>query len=173
MENNKAAKKLSVLIADDNLEFRILIKDWLKFVEDDIDTEFEVFEAEDGEQAINIFSDHLKKDQNINLAIIDYIMPKLNGKDVIKHIVESHPIPIIALSGDIRSRGLDFVKEGAIMFLPKPFEIDSFKKAIDTAIDLSSIDTEIIFAEATIKKIEKTLDIHLELNEKNIESSKS
>jgi len=58
---------------------------------------YQVLIACDGEEAIELFSAYRGR---IDLAILDAVMPKLNGPQVYEHIVSSSPdLPCLFLSG--------------------------------------------------------------------------
>ena len=61
--------KLKILVVDDESRMRKLVRDFL------VKNDFDVVEAEDGEQAIDVFY----ADKNISLIILDVMMPKMNG----------------------------------------------------------------------------------------------
>ena len=103
-----------ILIADDQQDIIKLICLYLE------SEDYEIFTANDGSQAIDI----LKK-EDIDLAIIDIMMPKLNGYELIKFIREEKKkyISIIVISAKVnltdRVLGLDL---GADDYITKPFE---------------------------------------------------
>lgn len=103
---------VKILIADDESRMRKLLKDFL------IKEGYEVLEAEDGEQALNIF--YLNND--LNLAILDIMMPKVNGYEVLKEIRESSNMPVILLTA--KSEESDILAgydKGADEYICKPF----------------------------------------------------
>lgn len=103
-----------VLIADDEKEIVRLLKIYLE--SDDI----QVFEANDGMAAVRIVNQ-----EDIDLALVDIMMPKIDGYGVIKHIREHKDkyIPIIVISAKVtlsdRVLGIDL---GADDYITKPFE---------------------------------------------------
>lgn len=103
---------VKILIADDESRMRKLLKDFLT------KEGYEVFEAEDGEQALNVF--YLNND--LNLAILDVMMPKVNGYEVLKEIRESSNMPVILLTA--KSEESDILAgydKGADEYICKPF----------------------------------------------------
>lgn len=80
--------------------------------------DFEVLEAGDGEEALDIFYE--KKD--IALIILDVMMPKMNGWDVCREIRETSKVPIIMLTakGDESDELLGF-NLGVDEYISKPF----------------------------------------------------
>lgn len=102
-----------ILIADDEKEIVKLLKIYL---ETDGVT---VFEANDGTQALDILEHN-----EIDLAIVDIMMPKIDGYQVIKHIRQQEKyIPVMVISAKItlsdRVLGIDL---GADDYITKPFE---------------------------------------------------
>ena len=64
--------KIKILVVDDESRMRKLVRDFL------IRNNFEVLEAGDGEEALNIFY----REKEIAMLILDVMMPKMNGWDV-------------------------------------------------------------------------------------------
>ena len=77
--------RLKILVVDDEERMRKLVKDFL------IKKDFDVIEASDGEEALDIF--YANKD--ISLIILDLMMPKLDGLSVCKEIRKNSKVPII------------------------------------------------------------------------------
>ncbi len=104
--------KLKVLVVDDEDRMRKLLSDFLKI------RDFEVVEAADGEQAIDVFF----SDKDIALIILDVMMPKMDGWEVLKTIREHSKVPVIMLTA--RSEETDELKGfeyGADEYISKPF----------------------------------------------------
>ena len=80
--------KIKILVVDDESRMRKLVKDFL------IRNNFDVAEAADGEEALDLFY----KDKEIALIILDVMMPKMNGWDVCREIRETSKVPIIMLT---------------------------------------------------------------------------
>ena len=104
--------KLKILVADDESRMRKLVRDFL------VKRDFEVLEAGDGEEALDIFYE--KKD--IALIILDVMMPKMNGFYVCREIRETSKVPIIMLTakGDESDELLGF-DLGVDEYISKPF----------------------------------------------------
>lgn len=103
--------KESILVVDDELEIRKLIKIYL-------DNEgYETLVAEDGLEALDIL-----KEKNVHLVILDIMMPKLDGIQTCMKIREDHNMPIIMLSA--KSEDMDKIMgltTGADDYVTKPF----------------------------------------------------
>ena len=105
-------ERLKILVADDESRMRKLVKDFL------IKSNFEVLEAEDGSQALDLF--YATKD--IALIILDVMMPKMDGFEVCREIRQTSQVPIIMLTakGDEKDelQGFDL---GVDEYITKPF----------------------------------------------------
>ena len=104
--------KLKILVVDDESRMRKLVKDFL------VKRNFEVLEAENGADAIDVFFS--KKD--IALVILDVMMPKMDGWQVCREIRQYSKVPIIMLTarGDERDELLGF-DLGVDEYISKPF----------------------------------------------------
>jgi DNA-binding response OmpR family regulator len=104
--------KLKILVVDDESRMRKLVKDFL------VRKSYDVIEAENGEQAIDIF--FAKKD--ISLIILDVMMPKLDGWQVCREIRQYSKVPIIMLTAkaDEKDELLGF-ELGVDEYISKPF----------------------------------------------------
>lgn len=75
--------------------------------------------AENGEEAVQ-----LVKRQKPDVIMMDIVMPKMNGFEATRHIMEIQPIPIIIVSGIYNSQEVDqcyqAISAGALAILEKP-----------------------------------------------------
>lgn len=104
--------RLKILVADDESRMRKLVKDFL------LKSNFEVLEAEDGSQALDLF--YATKD--IALIILDVMMPRMDGFEVCREIRQTSQVPIIMLTakGDERDE-LQGFQLGVDEYITKPF----------------------------------------------------
>lgn len=104
--------KLKVLVIDDESRMRKLVRDFL------VKKNFEVLEAENGEEAIDIFF----QEKEIALLILDVMMPKMDGWQVCREVRKYSKVPIIMLTakGDERDELLGF-ELGVDEYISKPF----------------------------------------------------
>lgn len=104
--------RLKVLVVDDESRMRKLVKDFLAR------NEFEVIEAENGEQAVDIFFEQ----KDIALVILDVMMPKMDGWQVCREIRKYSKVPIIMLTAksDEKDELLGF-ELGVDEYISKPF----------------------------------------------------
>lgn len=104
--------KYKILVVDDEQRMRKIVKDFL------VNSDFEVIEAADGEEALDVFY----KNADIDLIVLDVMMPKLDGWDVCKQIRKESKVPIIMLTAktDESDELLGF-KLGVDEYISKPF----------------------------------------------------
>ena len=104
--------KLKILVVDDESRMRKLVRDFL------VKQNFEVVEAGDGEEALNLFY----QDKDIALIILDVMMPKMNGWEVCREIRETSKVPIIMLTAKSdESDELQGFDLGVDEYISKPF----------------------------------------------------
>ena len=104
--------RLKILVVDDESRMRKLVRDFL------VKSNFEVLEAGDGEEALDIFY----KEKNIALIILDIMMPKINGWDVCREVRETSKVPIIMLTAKSdESDELTGFELGVDEYISKPF----------------------------------------------------
>ena len=104
--------KLKILVVDDESRMRKLVRDFL------VKKDFEVMEAGDGAEAIDLFFDT----KDIALIILDVMMPKMDGWQVCREIRKYSKVPIIMLTAksDERDELLGF-ELGVDEYISKPF----------------------------------------------------
>ena len=103
---------VKVLMVDDEARMRKLVKDFLAI------KGYKVIEAEDGEQAVDIFF----KEKDIGLVILDVMMPKMDGWEVCRTLRRYSQVPIIMLTARSEERDelLGF-ELGGDEYISKPF----------------------------------------------------
>ena len=105
-------KKFKILVVDDESRMRKLVSDFL------IKKDFEVIEAANGEEAVDIFFE----DKDIALIILDVMMPKMDGWEVCREVRQHSKVPIIMLTAksDEQDELLGF-NLGVDEYISKPF----------------------------------------------------
>lgn len=105
-------ERLKILVVDDESRMRKLVRDFL------VRKDYEVVEAEDGAQALNIFFEK----QDIALIILDVMMPQMDGFQVCREIRAYSKVPIIMLTakGDEQDE-LQGFGLGVDEYITKPF----------------------------------------------------
>ena len=106
MDRNK------ILVVDDESRMRKLLKDFLT------KSNFHVLEAADGEEALEVYFE----EKDIDLIILDVMMPKMNGYEVCRNIRKYSQVPIIMLTAKGEEKdelqGFDL---GIDEYITKPF----------------------------------------------------
>ena len=105
-------EKIKILVVDDEMRMRKLVRDFL------VRQDYEVLEAADGEEALDTFY----AEKNIALMILDVMMPRMNGWDVVREIRQTSKLPIIMLTAksDEQDELLGF-ELGVDEYISKPF----------------------------------------------------
>lgn len=119
---------MNILISEDEYDIRNLLKISLE------DEGYRVFEAEDGIKALNI----LKK-EDVDLAILDVMMPRLDGFNLLRKIRETSTMPVIFLTA--RTADMDKVlglSLGADDYLAKPFSVSELLARVAAQLRRSS-----------------------------------
>ena len=79
---------LKVLVVDDEARMRKIVRDFL------VAKDYMVVEASNGEEAIDI----MYEDKNIDLVLLDVMMPKMDGWEACREIRKFSKVPIIMLT---------------------------------------------------------------------------
>ena len=102
-----------ILIVDDELRMRKLIKDFL------VAKGYSILEAEDGEKALEVFEENKEK---ISLVLLDIMMPKVDGWTVLRKIRQDSKVPVIMLTARGEEQDELFGFElGVDEYISKPF----------------------------------------------------
>jgi two-component system, NtrC family, response regulator AtoC len=118
-------KKARILVVDDELNMRMVLKAMLK------KEGYEVATAADGLEALEI----LRKEK-FTVVATDLKMPRLDGTGLLERIMRDDPaLPVIILTahGTV-ANAVDALKKGAFDYLTKPFEQDELKTVILKAV---------------------------------------
>ncbi len=119
---------VSLLVADDDDLLRNLVKEVLE------DEGYQVYAAADGQETVDIFWEH----PEIALVILDIMMPKMDGIEVLQEIRERTDIPVLMLTalGDSSSE-LSCLRNGASDFVSKPFHYDILVERVKNLLRLT------------------------------------
>lgn len=99
-----------ILLVDDDVELTALLKDILNL------EGYTVVEANNGIEGLNAITDDL------DLILLDIMMPKMNGMDMLRKLRETNETPVLMLTA--KGEEIDRViglELGADDYLPKPF----------------------------------------------------
>ncbi len=131
-QEEKKMENLKILVVDDESRMRKLVKDFL------VKKNFQVVEAGDGEEAVDIFY----RDKDIALIILDVMMPKMDGWEVVREIRKDSKVPIIMLTarGDERDELLGF-DLGVDEYISKPFSPKILVARVEAILRRSGVST--------------------------------
>ena len=105
-------ERLKILVVDDEQRMRKLVRDFL------VKKNFDVMEAGDGEEAVDIFYEN----KDIALIILDVMMPKMDGWQVCREIRKYSQVPIIMLTAKSDEKDeLQGFELGVDEYISKPF----------------------------------------------------
>jgi len=142
---------LKLLICDDEALIREVIKEYLML------ENYEVLEAENGTEAVD-----LVKNNDIDLVVMDIMMPKMDGYQAIKEIKKLKDIPFIILSA--RSEEFDKLigfDIGIDDYVTKPFSPKELVARIKAVLKRTQNETEVLQYETLVLNIlahEVTID---------------
>ncbi|MCR5217012.1 MAG: response regulator transcription factor [Lachnospiraceae bacterium] len=134
---------LKILVVDDESRMRKLLRDFL------VKKDFEVLEACDGEQALEVFYEN----KEIALIILDVMMPKMDGWEVCKEIRKNSKVPIIMLTAKSGEQNelLGF-ELGVDEYISKPFSPKILTARVDAILRRTNqVDASSIVKEGSIE----------------------
>ena len=120
--------KGTVLLVDDEEIIQDVCKDMLKTIG------YKVFSAKDSKEAIEIY----RKNQNdIDMVLLDMIMPNISGGEVYDHLKEINPdIKVLLSSGySIDSEATEILNRGCNGFIQKPFDMKKLSAKISKILN--------------------------------------
>lgn len=127
--------KIKILIADDEERWRLLVRDFLE------NEGFEVLEAADGRQAV----DTLRADPEINLVILDIMMPVMDGIAACKEIRTFSKVPIIIVTArEDEESELSGFQCGADEYVSKPIRMRAFMARVGALLKRMVSSAEIL-----------------------------
>ncbi|HJV49037.1 MAG TPA: ATP-binding protein [Geothrix sp.] len=119
-----------ILLADDEIGIRELTREFLE------GEGFHVSEAADGQEAMDLFE---SDPQAWDLVILDLVMPRLGGAEVLSRMEALRPdLPALLISGYSSEAQPDLLNSPHRRFLTKPFRLYELSKALGAfGLDLS------------------------------------
>lgn len=124
--NGSKKMKETILLVEDEEKLRTTVSDFLKLYE------YNILEAKDGKEAIECFENHVDE---IDLVLLDIMLPIYDGQQVLKKIREISELPVImmtAKAGDyeqIKSFG-----NGVDDYIKKPFMLAVLKARVEAVL---------------------------------------
>lgn len=126
----KSLYKKSVLLIDDEDEIKSLMSNYL--VKTHVEQNKIIF-ASDGKEALSKI-----QNQDFGLIIVDILMPKMNGLQLIKEIktrIKYRDIPVIIISGTIEAENVKTaISLGINNIIVKPFNYSLFIERVGKAL---------------------------------------
>src|SRR5210317_2298908 len=118
--------KKRILIVDDE---EIVVRSCLRILSND---EYDVDVANNGLEALAKFGK-----QDYDMVILDIMMPKMNGMEVLQRVKETHPdIDVIMITGlNEIDTAVKAMKLGAFDYLPKPFDPEELELVVNRAFE--------------------------------------
>lgn len=149
-------RQFTLLVVDDN-------RDLCKFISDSLRDEYNVINAYDGSEAIEVLST-----RDVDLVLSDVMMPKVNGLELCERVktdINFSHIPVILLTAKVSEQSrVEGLKAGADDYITKPFNIEHLRLRIRKFIELSNQRTkdfeqkiEISPSEMTFSSIDEML----------------
>ncbi len=101
---------ITILIIEDEEKISLIMKSYLE------KEGYDVIQAFDGVEGLNKF------DENVDLVILDLMLPKLPGEEIIKEIRSKSQVPVIMVSAKVEEANrIDGLRLGADDYITKPF----------------------------------------------------
>lgn len=118
MDENDSLKAMRILVVDDDVDVRHFLKEALKSDGFAVDT------AGDGSEG-----SRLARINSYDVIILDYVLPRKNGRQVLKEIRDSgktEPVLMLSVQGEIDDK-VSLIEQGADDYMTKPF---SYKELV-------------------------------------------
>ena len=150
VKNVQTEEKSSILIVDDSELNRAILSEILS-------PDYNIIEKENGEEALAFLKNNY---QNLSAVLLDIIMPKVNGWDVLLHMKNMNWIenlPVIIISSESSTEMIRTAYNlGATDFINRPFDSEIVKRRVYNTI----------FLYARQRKLEKIVAEQMHENEK-------
>jgi two-component system, response regulator YesN len=119
----------NILLVDDDKSFRSEFRDFFD--------DYAIVEASNGEQALEL----LKRPNEIDLVILDVMMPGIRGTKVLQEIKRKYPeLNIVILTGySSKDVAVEALKGKADDYLEKPLNIDKTKEIIENLLNSKDV----------------------------------
>ena len=127
-ESSSYSGESTILIVDDEQIMRQILREGLEA------EGYRTLEACNGIEAVQIF---IKEKENIDLIILDMIMPKQNGLETFKQMKALQlNVPVILSSGYGENKQVqEMINEGVRDVLQKPYRVDTLTKKVKEILD--------------------------------------
>ncbi len=124
---------IKILVVDDESRMRKLVRDFL------VKKDYSVVEAADGQEALDIFFEQ----NDISIVILDVMMPKIDGWEVLKEIRQYSKVPVIMLTAKGSEQDeLSGFELGVDEYISKPFSPKILVARVDALLRRSNLLSE-------------------------------
>ena len=138
-----------ILIVEDDYSIHDILKEILKM------NGYITYDAYNGSDALNII-----RQEDINLILLDLMLPDINGEDLIKKVKD---IPIIIISAKVSSNDkINCLLDGANDYVTKPFDKDELMARIKVQFRNNKQNYELKYKELHLLNDYQTLMINNE-----------
>ncbi|MDU5087062.1 MAG: response regulator transcription factor [Anaerococcus vaginalis] len=143
---------INILIIEDEQGISKIIKSYLE------KEGYNVFQAFDGKEGLDFF-----ENEQIDLILLDLMIPKISGEDLIKEIRNKSNVPVIMVTAKVSEENIiNGLKLGADDYVTKPFSPKELMQRIKTV--LRRIEKYNIPRADIIKTTDGRLEMDLEYN---------
>lgn len=129
--NDQSSDKETILIADDNKEFR-------EYLASKLEGTYRTICVSDGMTAYKTM-----QDENIDILISDISMPEMTGLELCQKIrkdIELSHVPIIIISARVSIESkIQAMESGADLYIEKPFDLEYLRSSIKNILDKRSL----------------------------------
>lgn len=128
-------RKIQILLIEDDADDVELLQEALA----ENGVEYDMTVLKEGNEALS----YLREDKQLpDIVIMDFNLPKVHGREVIREI-RANPkfanIPVLILSTSSSSTDINYAFEaGATSYLVKPATIEAINQTVSTIVELSS-----------------------------------
>ena len=143
---------IKVLIVEDEKQIRTIISKYLSKYN------IRCVEAENGLKGVELFN---KNKDNIDLILMDVMMPEMDGVAATKEIRKVSDVPIIMLTAKSEDEDeIDGLESGANDYITKPFNLEILLLRIKKLIDIENTNNlELVKEQRAIKKNGKMIKL--------------
>lgn len=152
-------KKKKILVVEDEAKILEVVTSLMK------KQGYEVYQAEEGKKALEIFNNN-----EISLIILDLMLPDISGEEICMKIREKSRVPIIMLTAKIEEsnllRGLDI---GADDYITKPFSLMELVARVKVILRRSHDELKPLYKYNSFQNGDLYIDVESNIIKKNNE----
>ena len=144
---------IKILVVDDEARMRKLVKDFLSI------KGYIVLEAEDGEEALKVFDTN----KDIKLILLDVMMPKMDGFEVLEAIRQYSKVPVMMLTARSEERDeLEGYKLGVDEYITKPFSPKILVARVEAVLrrTVGEPEEKLVAGAIEVDKVARSVYIH-------------